>query len=349
MSEFSNERLLSVIRELLPQIELTGKVEQLSGGNINFVWRADGTGRNLIIKHAPPYIATDPSVPLSDERIDFEARMIKKLDNGGSLQKVSRPEIRPPKLYAYDPERSLLIMEDVGDFQELQAASGSSEIMGKRLGQFIGNLHRSTFQDNEIAKSFHNIEIQKVRNQLQYQPAWEYLNIQDKELETEIRKKSRDLGDRLLKRGKCLTMGDLWPPSVFVSDDEYEIRLIDWEFVHFGRPLQDIGHFAAHCWMQEQVAKLIHKKEWWNQLWNAFLKSYKNTTGPLYEKLMDDQDLNDIGIHIGTEILIRTRGPFKNNYIYRSFKKENSILKEADKFAISAILESSFVQETFRI
>lgn len=65
---------------------------------------------------------------------------------------------------------------------------------------------------------------QKVRNQLQYQPAWECLSVRDKELETQIKKKTQDLGDRLLKKGKCLVMGDLWPPSVFVSGNEYEVR-----------------------------------------------------------------------------------------------------------------------------
>lgn len=78
-----------------------------------------------------------------------------------------------------------------------------------------------------------------------------------------------------------------------------------------------------------------------------FFEAYKNTTGSMYKKLMDDRELNDIGTHISTEILIRTLGPFKRNYIYQSFKGPGSILKESNKHAINVILESSFVREKF--
>lgn len=337
MSEFSEDRLLSMIRELLPQVELTNELEQLSGGNINFVWRAVGTEKNLIIKHAPPHIATDPDVPLSEERIDFEARVLKKFDQGGSLHKIAQPEIRPPEWYAYDPAHSLLIMEDVGDFQELQTASGSPQKIGKRLGQFIGNLHRNTFQDGELKRNFHNIEIQKVRNQLQYQSAHTYLGMYENELAETVKTRCQSLGNKLMEPGICLVMGDLWPPSIFVGN-EYELRLIDWEFVHFGRPLQDVAHFAAHCWMWAHTRLSQDEAEKWKMLWANFWSNYKNTVGDYWEYLFDDEEKRDFYIHLGAEILIRANGAFKKGYLYDLPEEQQHVQQEAISAAAAFIL-----------
>lgn len=90
-------------------------------------------------------------------------------------------------------------------------------------------------------------------------------------------------GERLRTPGECLIMGDLWPRSVLVAqtcpadgnvggegppaDGEMPdtvgnkspcsaspvLKIIDWEMCHWGRPAQDIAHFAAHVWM------------WWHQ------------------------------------------------------------------------------------
>lgn len=337
MSEFSKERLLSLIRDLLPQDELTGEIERLSGGNINFVWRAAGTEKNLIIKYAPPHIATDPNVPLSAERIDFEARALKELDKNGSLHKITQPKIRPPELYAYDPERSLLIMEDVGDCQELQTTSGSPKKIGERLGQFIGSLHRSTFQDQELKEDFYNIEIQNVRNQLQYQTAHKSLDKAESEVVEAVKEKCHDLGKRLLRPGKCLVMGDLWPPSVFVGN-ENKLRLIDWEFVHFGRPLQDVAHFAAHCWMCAHTSPTKDQAEWWEILWMNFWGSYRNAIGNRRKNLFDDEEEQDFHTHVGAEILIRANGIFKAGYVYNRTDDQHHVQQEAIQTATAFIL-----------
>ncbi|NBC05253.1 MAG: phosphotransferase [Bacteroidetes bacterium] len=342
MSEFTDDQLLKIIQEHLPDTSLTGEIVRLSGGNINYVWRAKGKNQHVIVKHAPPHIATNPDVPLSNSRIDFEARALATLNQDGKLSEIATLKIRPPRLYSYDKERSLLIMEDLGDFTELDQSaliSCSPKKIGEQLGRFIGNLHRTTFRDEEFYNAFNNSNIQRVRNQMQYQPAFDYIRIDDRKLSVEIRKRRQDLGRRLLKKGKCLVMGDLWPPSVSIIDSE-EIRLIDWEFVHFGRPLQDVEHFAAHCWMQEQVQNSTQTTDRWNQLWEFFLEAYKRATGSMYSKLMDEQELNDIGIHIGTEILMRTYGPFKSSYIYDGFEKDHPCMKKAKEKAVDFILNA---------
>ncbi|MDR9418074.1 phosphotransferase [Gracilimonas sp.] len=349
MSEFSKEKLLQILEENIPEISLTGEIEKLSGGNINVVWRAKGEHKNVIIKYAPPHIATNPDVPLSNSRIDFEANALKLYNDSERLKDIASSKIRPPELYFFDGERSLIVMEDVGDLQELSSgvlASGSPQKIGERLGIFIGDLHRITFRDEAFGRDFHNLEIQKVRNQLQYQPAWEYAGLDNEKLEEEIKKRSQDLGNSLLEKGKCLVMGDLWPPSIFVGKRN-QIRLIDWEFVHFGRPLQDVAHFAAHCWMQGQVEKSTYYGSAWENLWTSFLKGYKVSTSSLYGELLNKRELEDIGVHIGAEILIRTFGSFKNGYLYESYEIDHELLQGAKEQALRFILDAEAIRREF--
>ena len=345
----TTDELLTAIGELLPEFKTTGAVMQLSGGNINNVWRVDGDPDSLIAKHAPPHIATNPDVPLSIERLSFEAKALSLFSSGGQLASLARQQIRPPELIAFDPDRSLLLMEDVEAFAELNwvpTESISPKKTGQRLGQFIGNLHRKTFMDHELRNTFANFEIQQVRHQLQYEPAHEYGNWNDASTKTKIKKRSRDLGERLQGTGTCLVMGDLWPPSILVNK-ESDIRLIDWEFVHFGRPLQDIGHFAAHCRMQGQIAETSTADNWWNELWRSFIGAYKVTTGDLYSELMNSEEKEDIGIHIGTEILVRAFGPFKKGYVYEPFEKGHIVLENAQKGAEDFICNPISAVESF--
>ncbi|WP_340102936.1 phosphotransferase [Rhodohalobacter sp. 8-1] len=339
MSDFTRDQLIKILHENVPEFSFSGEIDCLSGGNINVVWRAKGE-TNVIIKHAPPHIAVNPDVPLSDFRIDFEARALMALNKGGQFSEITGEEIRPPELIAYDKERSLIIMEDVGDFQQLNKldiVNHSPEQIGKRLGQFIGNLHRTTFHDEKFGSEFRNLDIQNVRNQLQYQSAHEYADVPDSTLQNKLQKKSSNLGHRLLKPGKCLIMGDLWPPSVLVNKSD-DIRLIDWEFVHFGRPLQDIGHFAAHCRMQQHIAKSEAVYDFWTETWREFWSAYRESTGSFYDDLFDTEELNDMGVHIGTEILVRAFGPFKDGYVYEPFDKTHSVLDEAKEMSIDFIL-----------
>ena len=190
--------------------------------------------------------------------------------------------------------------------------------------------------DDELRNSFANLEIQKVRHQLQYEPAHKYGNWNDSSTKIKIKKRSRDLGERLQDTGTCLVMGDLWPPSVLVNKSS-DICLIDWEFVHFGRPLQDIGHFAAHCWMQGQTAEISNGAIWWNVLWRSFLDAYKDATGGQYSELINSEEKDDIGIHIGTEILIRAFGPFKEGYVYKPFEECHSVLEKTNEAAADFI------------
>jgi hypothetical protein len=62
---------------------------------------------------------------------------------------------------------------------------------------------------------------------------------------------------------------------------------------------------------------------------------------------MDLKEKSDIGVHIGTEILVRTSGPFKEGYIYGSIDKEHPLLIEANEEAIKLIINKKRAREIF--
>lgn len=327
--------IYELISSYLPGFEAESDLQKINGGNLNHVWRLEGKERSFIIKHAPPYIASNPDVPLSSERIHFEAKALSLFDTSGILNELASDSIRPPALEYYSKEHSLLIMEDVGELPELQSEINDTDSvvrMGETLGDFIGELHKRTFRSSELKDSFNNHDIQKTRNEVQYQPAADYAGEVNESKNDALKSRMQKLGKELMQPGRCLVMGDLWPPSILVKRDK--LRIIDWEFAHFGRPLQDTGHFAAHCWMQAHTSFSATQAQLWQKVWESFWQEYRRATGNIFPELFDHNEFSGMKIHIAAEILIRAVGPFKAGYVYNNFPSQHPKIKEAVKCAI---------------
>lgn len=333
--KLSEENVYALISGQLPQFERVGSLESLQGGNLNLVWRLRGKDQNLIIKYAPPYIASNPEVPLNSNRIDFEARALKLYEAEGILSDVSSEQIRPPKPLLYNPDKSLLVMEDIGSAPALDvwlSTNADATRIGCLLGYFIGQLHKTTFNASELCEQFYNKPIQKTRNQVQYQPASDYASEIISNQPPNFKAQTKSLGEILLGPGKCLVMGDLWPASILIKNSN--VRLIDWEFVHFGRPLQDVGHFAAHCWMQAHTASSSRIAQKWKEIWTSFWSNYQHATGGLFERLFDQEEHILVTTHIAAEILMRAAGPFKEGYVYKDVPPSDPKLEKAVNNAI---------------
>lgn len=321
------------------------KLEKLSGGNLNHVWRAKWHDQTVIAKQAPPHIASQPEVSLSSTRITFEARALELFMPGNELHHLASDPIRPPRVLDFDEEDSLLLMEDLGDLPGLALwmhQLEDPESLGTTLGQFIGNLHRSTFGNNTLAGDFNNRDIQQVRNEIQYRAAAAYATLPDVNTNrSDINRQTRALGEYLLKPGRCLIMGDLWPPSILITE-KGKLRLIDWEFAHFGHPLQDTGHFAAHCWMQAHTAPDEELARMWEHTWATFWESYQSIMPTHDSELWKQEQREDMAVHMGAEILVRANGPFKSGYLYEEYPADHPIILEAVDHACHLINSGTF-------
>ena len=310
-------QILRFIEYCLPEFTPTGIVSELSGGNLNMVWRIDGDPGSVIAKHAPPYIAASPDVPMNSNRISFEARALKSFMPSGLLSGIHQETVQPPVLLGYEAEASLLVMEDISPsvpwFKALR--SGRADIdSATDLGSFIGELHSISYDKPVFAKQFDNQPVQETRYRVQYLSLSEALFEMDSEQSQLAADRCSELGRRLLGAGRCLLMGDLWPPSLLWSRNK--IRIIDWEFAHYGRPLQDLAHFCAHCMMHKAVAS-PGKEELYHQIWMRMVEGYKEATGRLYTELMNSEEIGWFPVHTGAEILARTIGAFSGSYLFK--------------------------------
>ncbi len=336
-----DDDVLPYVQERCPEFEPTGTPQRLSGGNLNIVWRVPGADSSLIVKYAPPYIAADPDTPLDPSRLVIEARCLQALASGGRLASVSRPTVRAPRLVDLNEEIPVLLMEDVGDVPSLNdwlrmqtpgKIREATPAFGRRLGTFIGRLHATTYADEISSEVFDNRPMQETRLAVQYRGVADMLRAGGVDDTEALEKRAESLGKDLLGTGRCLTMGDLWPPSVLVVGDK--LRLIDWELAHYGRPLQDVAHWCAHLWMQKHRASSAVVVESIDDFRSCFIEAYCEALGEAKEILWTDRETWDAAVHFGAEILVRAVGPFQESYLYAGLGADDPAVQEAVATAV---------------
>lgn len=301
------------VERRLPGFRPRPAAEPLSGGLLNETFRVRGDGGSVVVKHAPPYIASLPDVPLDPSRIAFEARALADLAPDGRLGGVPERRVRPPRLLDYDAEAATVILEDLGRLPHLggllEEGGAGAPKAGQRLGGFIGRLHAATARPWAGGGEYHNLPVQVSRHAVQYSQVREFLEqagVPDAEA---CGKRAAELGERLVEPGRCLIMGDLWPPSVLV--DGTALRLIDWEFCHYGHPAQDVAHLAAHVVITASVARTDHAGGMARNFWRSFASAYVNALDAKAVELLDAGIRRDVHTHLGAEILARLVGPFR--------------------------------------
>lgn len=280
----------------------------LAGGLVNHVFRLRGPGGTAILKHAGAAMAAAPDVALDPVRLGFEARALAQLEAAPPPGPV-----RAPRVLAHDPAGAVLLLEDCGDAPDLGAALAEDAVpadLGAALGRFLAGLHRGTADDPWLRESHANLAIQATRREVQYAAIAGILAAADHPDAAAAGARAVELGARWSAPGRCLVMGDLWPPSLLLS--EGGPRLIDWEFSHFGSPAQDLGHLAAHLWMHGHAGARPRA----GRLLAEVLASYRDALGSAADALVDPGVRADAAVHMGCEVLVRAAGPFRAGYVY---------------------------------
>lgn len=321
----------------LPELGPAGPPQRLEGGLLNHLWRVPVGGATVIVKHAPPHIASAPEVPMNPSRIAFEARALAATAPGGRLGGLAGDAVRPPRLLDFDAGAAVAVLEDLGPLPHLgeELATGRRlDRFAEALGRFVGRLHGTTLGDRGLAADFDNRPVQRTRLQVQYRAVEGMLARAGVADGADLGARASDLGERLLGTGRCLQMGDLWPRSVLVAGDG--LRMIDWEFAHFGRPAQDLGHLAAHLWMLGHRAGTAAAAEAARGAWTAFVVGYVDGAGDRARELLDEETRRDLDLHAGAEILVRTVGPFRAGFLYDGLGPGD--LPVAEAVAVAAAL-----------
>jgi hypothetical protein len=343
------------LRQHLDGLSPLAPPERLDEGLSNVVWRVPADPDSVIVKYAPPHVAADPEIPLDSSRLTFESRALEIFETEGALASLASPLVRPPRPLAFDASIPMLAMEDVGDLPHLgewlRESDASVEIddeLGRALGRFVGRLHRSTLDDAEIAARFDNTPIQRTRLETQYRAVGEWLEQIEVDGAEHLGRRARDLGERLLKPGRCLTMGDLWPRSILLDESRSALRLIDWEFAHVGRPIQDLAHLSAHLWMHAHRGDdgTVERCRAWGE---TFWHGYSKVIEPVEGEIRTERARHDAGLHVGAEILTRTIGAFRGGSLYEDVPIEGPVVAEAVATAVERMERPVSLETLFEL
>ena len=240
----------------IPPSQIT--IQILTGGLLNAAVRASFTPpvdltrfghpqsvRSVVLKYAPPYMVSEPWVPLNTIRQDIEARALILLDpNSDSALPVSSlftkyPNVKTPRLIHHDYEERVLIMTDLGSSvvtiddwltQEPAPLPEDVEHIAKDLGRFLAEFviatskpsvellsHLQLPSNSALIHQYDGYVVNNLKTVLQGVPDVDVLT-----------KRVKDAAKDSRKTDSCLGMVDIWRKNIVIDTDK-NICLLDWE------------------------------------------------------------------------------------------------------------------------
>ncbi len=249
----SDEQLPDYLRSL----GLASKQEEISveiagDGNINWVRRATIRGRetrSLIVKQARAALEKFPEYEAPTERLAFEVRWFELAwphDTGNIC----------PRFEHFDRENRVLIMEDLGAAERLDAALARiADVTGPvcELAAFLARVHSATAGDAALSGEFQNDAMQRLHGDhifaLPYQE--EFPCPEETARRAAQVRADGALGEiaaqayaRYLTPSGALVHADVQASNILLSASGP--KLLDAEIAHVGDPAFDCGTLLAH-------------------------------------------------------------------------------------------------------
>lgn len=290
---------------------------EIGDGNINYVYRVldKKSNNSVIIKHANDFIRSSKH-KASTDRNRIEASILK-----------IEGDLAPgyvPKIYLYDPVMCCIIMEDLGDHENMRYALIQHKMFSTfsdDISTFMANtLIRTT--DNVISpeakkewvKEFINPSLCSITENLVYtdpytnqsgrnilfEPNIEFFTkelYEDMSLHLEVAK----LKDQFKSKAQALIHGDLHTGSIFVK--EGSTKILDPEFAFYGPIGYDVGNVIANLIFAWANAKVTMKDDADKYTFMEWLENTIIDTINLFKKKASEILLNE-----STERMSKTPG-----------------------------------------
>lgn len=224
-------------------------VEPVGDGNINWVRRVRSASGSRIVKQARPALERFPEYEAPTERIAVEARFYE-------AAAPFDPEGVCPQVLAFDPDQSVLVLEDLGDAERLDAALARGADVSDpaaALARFLGRLHAGC-TDAALCERFANDAMQRLHGdhifRLPYRENEFALRPAVAERAREVRADAALVATidaayaRYLEPKGALVHGDVQPANVLLAPAGP--KLLDAEIAHVGDPAFDVGQLLGH-------------------------------------------------------------------------------------------------------
>lgn len=263
---------IAYVREKLPGFFDDEKLtcREIGDGNINYVFRvaAEDGSKSLIVKHAETTSrSTGKETSTDRNRIEAEILQIER----------SLSEKHVPEIYLYDPVMCCVIMEDIGDHENLRDALLAHKTFPTLAEDMASFMAQTLIRTSDLilpsdvkkayTKQFLNPAMCEITERLVLTDP--YKNPQgrnrvfpgneafvqealyeDEALHLEVAK----LKNSFQAKAQCLIHGDLHSGSVFVKPGS--TMILDPEFAFYGPAGYDVGNIIAHflfAWAHAEV------------------------------------------------------------------------------------------------
>ncbi|MSS77528.1 S-methyl-5-thioribose kinase [Anaerococcus sp. WCA-380-WT-2B] len=329
------------------------KCIEIGDGNINYVFKVsdNNSGKSIIVKQSDVYLrSSGRPLDINRSEIEYNALISQYKNYPGSV----------PKVYFYDKERSVIIMEDISSYKNLRKELKKGNIynhLSDSLSEFLKRtlipmtdyvLSRKEKKLN--VKKFINPDLCDITEDLVLtEPYFNYKDrniinkdlikyveqniYEDKKLICEVLK----LKDNFQSNSQALIHGDLHTGSIFVNENG--IKVIDPEFSFYGPMGYDIGNvwgnisfaLANSLILKDKRKNALNKllEETIDmtifKLYDAYDKYIKNEyfKNELFKQTYISEVIADSFGYAGTEIIRRDIGDSK--------VEEITSLKDRDK------------------
>ena len=257
----NEHQVAAYVRAKLPDFFGKGPlvISEIGDGNINYVFRVrDSGGKSLIIKQADKFIRSSGNAADTD-RNRIEAQIL-QLEHRLSPSHI-------PTIYLYDPVMCCLIMEDIGDHENLRYALMAHKTfptLAKDMGEFLADtlipttdLLLTPAQKKAAVKDYINPSMCDISERLVF--THPYTDNQGRNrpfplnqswLEQELYRDeglkiaAAKLKSNFMDNAQALLHGDLHSGSIFVKPGS--TMVLDPEFAFYGPAGYDIGNVEAH-------------------------------------------------------------------------------------------------------
>ena len=230
-------------------------------GNMNVVMRILTNERSFILKQSRPFVQKYPQVPAPIDRIDTEYQFYQAMSTS-QMSKLF------PNVLVYDPSDHMILMDDLGDCEDMTSMYHSRTIPFVVLSQLIEAVH--SIHQTKVPVSYpDNMELRRLNHQHIF--VLPFLKDNGFNLEetqeglTEIANRIRSdeqlisiiggLGEQYLSPGEYLLHGDYYPGSWMSVDDA--VVVLDPEFSFAGLREYDLGVMVAHLIMSSGDPKYL--------------------------------------------------------------------------------------------
>lgn len=228
---------------------------------MNVVLRIVTNHQSFILKQSRPYVQKYPEIAAPLDRIAVEYEFYKAANRDNK-----NPHM--PSLMGFDPDHYVLLMEDLGQCNDMTHSYATRKFHPNFLQQLINllsDIHSTPapkgYPENRVLRELNHQHIFVLPFRPdngfpldEVQPGLQELSLPYKK-DSDLKKAVEILGRQYLSPGDTLLHGDYYPGSWMTGQEQ--VFIIDPEFSFMGFAAFDIGVMAAHILMVTMNADTI--------------------------------------------------------------------------------------------